>query len=348
MNQPATETPASPPALPPQAQLMQMLTAHVMVSAVYGFAELGIADLLKDGPRSADDLAPAIGGHGPSVYRLLRTLAGFGIVSEDADHRFALTPLGDALRSDAPGHVRSMARVMSGGLGWRTLGEFTHALKTGTPAFDKAFGTSIFDFLATAPQEATWFNETMIAFHGSEPPAVAAAYDFSGIGTLIDVGGGTGNLLTTILAAHPTVRGVLQDVPHVAAQARSLIASRSLTDRCTVVEGDFFESVVEGGDAYILSHVIHDWDEASCLRILGHVRRAMSPAGRVLLVEMVIPSGNEFHLSKLSDMIMLAFTPGGRERSAEEYGALFAKAGLKLTRVVPTASPVSVVEAVPA
>jgi O-methyltransferase domain len=348
MNQSATETPAAPPALPPHAQVMQMLTAHVMVSALHSFAELGLADLLKDGPRSAEDLVPASGGHGPSLYRLLRSLAGFGFVAEDAHHRFALTPLGDLLRSDAPGHLRSAARLISGPIGWRSLGEFLHSVKTGSPAFDKAYGRPVFEYLAAAPQEATWFNEMMIAFHGSEPPAVAAAYDFSEIGTLIDVGGGTGNLLTTILQAHPTVRGVLQDVSHVAAQARTLIASRNLSDRCTVIEADFFDSVPDGGDAYMLSHIIHDWDEASCLRILGHCRRVMSPRSRVLLVEMVIPPGNEFHLGKLSDLIMLTFTPGGRERTADEYAALFAKAGLKLTRVVPTASPVSVVEAVPA
>jgi ubiquinone/menaquinone biosynthesis C-methylase UbiE len=206
----------------------------------------------------------------------------------------------------------------------------------------------MFEYMKTRPQEATWFNEMMIAFHGSEPPAVAAAYDFSSLGTLVDVGGGTGNLLTTILQANPQLRGVLYDLSHVAAQARELIASRGLADRCTVNEGSFFDALPEGGDAYMLSHIIHDWDEASCIKILTNCRRAMKPGGRLLLVEMVIPPGNDFHPGKLSDMIMLAFTPGGCERTAKEYDTLFAKAGLKLTRVVPTASPVSVVEAVPA
>jgi len=192
------------------------------------------------------------------------------------------------------------------------------------------------------------FNEMMIAFHGSELPAVAAAYDFSACRTLIDVGGGIGNLLTTILLAHPHLRGVLYDVPHVAAQAKTLIASRNLNDRCSVSEGSFFDGVPAGGDTYLLSHIIHDWDEARCLAILGHIRRVLPPGGRLLVVEMVIPPGNDFHLGKLTDMVMLAFTPGGRERTADEYAALFGKAGLKLTRVVPTQSPVSVVEAVAA
>jgi hypothetical protein len=333
--------------LNPSVQINQMVGGHVVTRALYVFAELGIADVLKDGPRSAADIAPIAGAHAASLYRLLRMMAGLGFLVEDADARFALTPLGEAMRSDAPGHARSMVRLIAGPLGWRVLGEFLHSVKTGEAGSEKALGQPIFDFMATAPQEATWFNEMMIAFHGGEPPAVAAAYDFSGIGTIVDVGGGTGNLLTTILQANPAVRGVLYDMPHVTSQAGALIASRGLSDRCAVSEGSFFDKVPEGGDAYLLSHIIHDWDEASCLKILTACRRAMAPGGRLLLVEMVIPPGNDFHPGKLSDMIMLAFTPGGCERTAQEYAALFAKAGFALSRVVPTASPASVVEALP-
>ena len=334
--------------LPPQVQIAQMVGGHVVTRAMYAFAELGIADLLKDGPRSAADLAPQTGAQAAPLYRLLRMMAGLGFVAEDADHRFASTPLGDAMRSDAPGHSRSMVRLIAGPLGWRVLGEFLHSVKTGEAGSEKALGQPMFDYLATAPQDATLFNEMMIAFHGAEPPAVAAAYDFSGFGTIVDIGGGTGNLLTTVLQANSGVRGVLYDLPHVAAQARDLIASRGLSDRCAVKEGSFFDALPEGGDAYMLSHIIHDWDEASCIRILSNCRRAMKPGGRLLLVEMVIPPGNDFHPGKLTDMIMLAFTPGGCERTAAEYATLFAKAGFTLTRVVPTASPVSVVEATPA
>jgi SAM-dependent methyltransferase len=337
-----------PVSLPPQVQIAQMIGGHIVTRAMYAFAELGIADLLKDGPRSANDLAPRAGAQAAPLHRLLRTMAGLGYLVEDAEHRFALTPLGEAMRSDAPGHSRSMVRLIAGPLGWRVLSEFLHSVKTGEAGAEKALGQSMFDYMATAPEDATMFNEMMIAFHGAEPPAIAAAYDFSSLGTIVDVGGGTGNLLTTILQANPGVRGVLYDLPHVAAQARDLIASRGLSDRCEVKEGSFFDAAPEGGDAYILSHIIHDWDEASCIKILTNCRRAMKPGGRLLLVEMVIPPGNDFHPGKLSDMIMLAFTPGGSERTADEYAALFAKAGLKLTRVVPTASPVSVVEAVSA
>lgn len=337
---------AAVPPLSPQAQIIQMVGGHIVTRAMYVFAELGIADLLKDGPQSAEAIATSAGAHAPTLYRLLRTMAGLGFVTEAEGRRFALTPLGEAMQSDAPGLARSMVRLIAGPFGWRVLGEFPHSVKTGEAGSEKALGQSIFEYMTTAPQEATWFNEMMIAFHGAEPAAVAAALDFSGIQTIVDVGGGTGNLLTTILLANPGVRGVIRDLPHVAPQARALIASRGLSDRCTVSEGSFFDDVPDGADAYVLSHILHDWDEASCLKILGACRRAMMPGSRLLVVEMVIPRGNDFHPSKLSDMIMLAFTPGGCERTAEEYAALFAKAGLKLTRVVPTASAVSVVEAV--
>lgn len=339
--------PEPAPMLPPQVQITQMIGGHIVTRALYVFAELGIADILKDAPRSAGEIAPIAGAQPAPLYRLLRMMAGLGFLVEDAERRFALTPLGDAMQSDAPGHARSMVRLIAGPVGWRVLGEFLHSVRTGEAGAEKALGQSLFDFMTTAPQEATWFNEMMIAFHGAEPPAVAAAYDFSGIGTIVDVGGGTGNLLTTILLANPEVRGVLHDMPHVAAEARALIASRGLSQRCTVSEGSFFAAVPEGGDAYLLSHIIHDWDEVRCLEILTACRRAMNPGGRLLVVEMVIPPGNDFHPSKLSDMIMLAFTPGGCERTAEEYAALFAKAGFALKRVVPTGSLASVVEAMP-
>ena len=222
-------------------QVVQMACGHIVTRALYAFAELGIADHLIDGPRSAEELGAATGAQPDSLSRLLRLMGGLGYVTPEADGRFALGPLGEAVRSDSPGHARSMVRLMAGPLGWATLGEILHSVKTGETAADRALGQSIFDYLATAPQDAQLFNEMMIAFHGSEPPAVAAAYDFSACRTIVDVGGGTGNLLTTILLAHPHLRGVLYDVPHVAAQAKALIASRNLTDRCSVSEGSFFD-----------------------------------------------------------------------------------------------------------
>jgi hypothetical protein len=347
-NIPSLPDAADPIASAAHAQIAQMALGHVVAQAMYALAELGIPDLLTDGPRTADEIARATGMNAGAMFRLLRDSAGLGFLVEGAARHFTLTPLGAALRSDAPGRGRSMVRALVGPLGWGVLGESLHSVKTGEAAMQKAFGQSLFDYLAGAPATATLFNEMMIAFHGTEPAAVAAAYDFSGVHTLVDVGGGTGNLLTTVLLANPALRGVLYDLPHVANEARALIAKKGLSERCEVVEGSFFESVPSRGDAYMLSHVIHDWDEASCIRVLEHCRGAIQGDGRLLLVEMVIPPGSEFHPSKVLDLVMLAFTPGGQERTEADYAALFAKAGLKLTRVVPTASPVSVIEGKPA
>ena len=330
--------------LPPHAQVIQMATAHIVARALHAVAELGVADHLKDGPRTSEEIAEATGTHAPSLYRLLRTLASFGLFVEDGDRRFALTPLGAVLRSDAPGYARSSVRTMAGPMMWSAMGELLHSVRTGEAALEKAVGQPVFEYLSASPEQATLFNETMIGFHGAEPPAVAAAYDFSGIGTLVDVGGGTGNLLTTVLLANPELRGVLYDQPHVAAEGRLAVERRGLADRCEVAEGNFFESVPEGGDAYVLSHIIHDWDEPRCVSILENCRRAMQGRGRLLLVEQVVPAGNDFHPSKFLDLIMLTIT-GGRERTEEEYADLLAKAGFELTRVVPTPSAVSVVEA---
>jgi hypothetical protein len=340
---PAAGAPTSPP---PHAQLIQMAGGLLVARALYAVAELGVADHLKDGARSSEEIARATGAHAPALRRLLRSAAGFGLFTEEGDGRFSLTPLGDALRSDAPGHARAMIRTLAGPLQWGAFAEFLHSVRTGEPAMEKAFGRPVFDYLSANPEQASLFNETMIGFHGAEPPAVAAAYDCSGIRKLVDVGGGTGNLLTTVLLANPALTGVLYDLPHVAAEARREVEGKGLSQRCEVIEGSFFESVPAGADAYLLSHVIHDWDEGRCLTILGNCRRALQGQGRLLLVEMVIPPGNDFHPGKLLDLVMLAVT-GGMERTAEEYAALLAKAGFRLTRVVPTESAASVIEAAP-
>ncbi|HEV2132191.1 MAG TPA: methyltransferase [Longimicrobiaceae bacterium] len=345
---PETAPPASTAdALPPHAAIIQMASALVVSRALYVVAELGVADHLADGPRSADELAQATGAHAPSLYRVLRSLASLGVFTEDAEHRFALTPLGAALRSDAPGAARSSVRTLAGPLLWASFGEILHSVRTGEPGFERALGKPFFEYLSTAPAEAEMFGETMLGFHGAEPPAVAAAYDFSDVGTLVDVGGGIGTLLATVLQAHPGLRGVLLELPHVVPQARQRIAAAGLSERCTVVEGDFFQAVPPGGDAYMLSHIIHDWDEARCQAILTNCRRAMNGRGRLLLVEAVLPPGDVPHPAKLLDLVMLNL-PGGRERSESEYRMLLDAAGFTLTRVVPTHSQVSVIEAIPA
>jgi hypothetical protein len=255
--------------------------------------------------------------------------------------------MGEALRTGAPGAARSTILTFCSKWffeGWR---ELKYSLETGKPGFEKALGMNIFEWLGKHPQEASMFSETMVGFHGMEPPAVAAAYDFSGLKTIVDVGGATGNLLTAVLAKATGANGVLYDLAHVVKDAPPLIQSRGLTGRVKIESGSFFDQVPRGGDAYLLSHIIHDWTEAQCLTILGNVRQAMNPGGRVLIVEMVLPGGNEPHPGKMLDLMML-LGPGGQERTEQEYRTLLDKAKLRLTRVVPTASPVSVVEAVQA
>jgi hypothetical protein len=221
-----------------------------------------------------------------------------------------------------------------------------HAVRTGQTGFERAWGLPVFDYLAARPEEARLFSETMVGFHGAEPPAVAEAYDFSTLRNIVDVGGATGNLIAAILQRHSSPRGVLFDRSHVVADAPTLLTAHGVAPRVTIESGDFFQSVPGGGDAYLLSHIIHDWSEAQCLDILGRCREAMAPNARLLIIEMVLPEGDAPHPGKLLDMVMLT-VPGGRERTVREYAELLARARFRLERVVPTASPVSIVEAFP-
>ncbi len=336
-----------PPGLPPHAQLIQMGTASWVSAIVYSAAQMGIADHLATEPRSAGELAGPTRTHAPTLHRFMRTLASLGILTEQEAQRFALTPLGEALKADAPGSARATLIAMCGPAFWHSWEKLSYSLETGKTGFEKACGMPLFDYLAEHPDEAAYFSEAMVGFHGDEPPAVAAAYDFSDIDTVVDVGGATGNMLAAILSSHDRPHGVLFDRPHVVSEAPALLESSGVEDRVTVEAGDFFETVPPGGDAYVLSHVIHDWNEEQCLQILGNCRRAIKPDGRLLIVETVLPTGDTPHPGKLLDMVMLVL-PGGQERTEAEYATLLGKAGFRLRRVVPTESAVSVVEAVPA
>jgi hypothetical protein len=276
----------------------------------------------------------------------MRALAGLGILTEKDQQRFALTPLGEALGTGAPGSARATLLAFCGPAFWHSWEEMPYALETGKTGFERAMGMPFFEYLAKHPEEASYFSEAMVGYHGPEPPAVAAAYDFSGIGTLVDVGGATGNMLAAILGRHTGPRGVLFDRPHVVREAPPLLKSHGVEARVTIEAGDFFDTVPAGGDAYLLSHIIHDWNEDQCLAILGHCRKAIRPDGRLLIIETVLPPGDTPHQGKVQDMVMLVF-PGGQERTEAEYASLLGKAGFRLNRVVPTESVVSVVEAVP-
>jgi hypothetical protein len=332
--------------VPPHVELIQMATASWVAATVYAAAKLGLADHLAGGPKSAAELAGSAGVHAPSLHRLMRTLAGLGIFTERDRQQFALTPLGEALKTGAPGSARATLMAFCGPAFWHSWEEFIYSLETGKTGFERANGMPLFDYLAQHPEEASYFSEAMVGFHGAEPPAVATAYDFSGVTTVIDVGGATGNMLAAILSRHSGPQGVLFDRPHVVRDAPALLKTRGVVARVRIEPGDFFERVPAGGDVYLLSHIIHDWDESQCLTILGHCRRAIASDGRLLIVETVLPTGDTPHQGKVQDMVMLV-VPGGQERTESEYASLLDKAGFRLRRVVPTESVVSVVEAVP-
>jgi O-methyltransferase domain len=329
---------------PPEAHIAEVLLSQLAPRLVYLAATLKLPDCLVEGPRTAEEIAQITATHAPALYRVMRTLASLRFFVEDAEHRFALRPLGAALKSGTPSHAAAL--TLGGELLTRSLDNVLYSVQTGKTAFERSFGMPLFDWLTANPVEASLVKETMIGFHGTEPPAIASAYDFSAFQTIADVGGSTGNLLTTILSQHPGPRGILFDLPHVVRDAPALIQNRGLGDRIRIEAGTFFESVPAGANAYILSHIIHDWNREQCLIILDRCRRAMNSGGRLLLAEMVLPDGDAPHPGKMLDVVMLTVT-GGEERTASQYGALLDAAGFRMTRVVPTASLATIVEAVP-
>ena len=340
----ADTTPQAPPA---EAVLTQMAFGALMTQALYVAAKLGVADLLAAGPRPVKELAAATETHGRALYRVLRSLAGVGIFRETAPQVFALTPLAEPLRSEAPNSVRRGMIFMGEGWHWAVWGDLMHSVRTGRPAWGHVHGAEVFDYFADHPAEAEIFNGAMTDMSMSTAPAVVEAYDFSGTGTLADIAGGHGYLLAQVLKANPGMKGVLFDVAPVVAGADALLAREGVAERVEKVAGDFFAGVPAGADAYIMKHIIHDWDDERAGLILKNIRAVMPDHAKVLIVETVVPEGDAPHYSKLLDLEMLA-SPGGAERTEEEYRALLAGAGLRLTRVVPTGSPFSIVEAVKA
>ena len=330
---------------PPPVTLLQMMTGYWVSQAIYVAAKLGIADLLVDGPRTADDLAAATEAHAPSLYRVLRALASVGVFTEATPGSFALTPLAELLRSGTPDSMRALAITYNEEL-YRAWGDVLHSVRTGQPAFEHDFGMPVFEYYAQHPEADRVLNEALAGYTTQLAGAVPNVYDFSPFGIVVDVGGGYGALLAAILRSNPTARGILFDQPHVVAGAEEHLASAGVADRCATVGGDFFIEVPAGGDAYVLSQILHDWDDERCVAILRHCRRAMPDHGRLLVVELVLPPGEEPFFGKWLDLHMLVVA-SGRERTAAEYGTLFRAAGFELARVVPTPAGPSVVEAVP-
>ncbi|MGB6514454.1 methyltransferase [Mycobacterium sp.] len=329
---------------PPHAAMMELIMGAWIAQAITAAADLGVADALANGPLSADELAAAVNADPDALGRLLRALASREIFRHRRDGRYELTALADTLRSDAPGSMTGMARLV-GAPQWREhWSHLPDAVRTGRAVIPELRGKPAFEYLADEPQLAEIFNQAMTSSSELSIAPVIAAYDFSPYATIVDVGGGRGRLLAAILAATPAARGVLFDLPQVVAGAPTLLRKHHAHDRVRIVEGSFFERVPDDGEAYVLKHVIHDWPDDEAVHILRNVRAAAGTGKRVLLVELVIPKHDRDFLGKWMDLEMLIGV-AARERSATEYGQLLNHAGFQMSRVVETASPFSIVEA---
>lgn len=330
--------------LPPNVALFQLIAGKWVAQAISVVARVRVADHLAAGPKTAADLAARTGTNAGHLYRVLRAVATVGVLEEQPGQRFALTPVGNYLRSGVPGSMRAVATYCCDPWSWKPWGDLAETVRTGTPAFDRMFGEGVFDYLSKHPDEFATFNEGMTGFSGVESAAAVKAYDFSRYGTIADVGGGHGLLLTTILKAAPESRGVVFDLPGVVAGAVPTIEAAELAERCTTQGGSFFETA-PAADLHVMKHIIHDWNDAKATQILKCCRKAVRPGGKLALVEMVIaPDGDP--AAKLLDLEMMVLCDG-KERTESEYAALLAGAGYRLTRVVPTESPACVIEAEP-
>ncbi|MCE9564763.1 MAG: methyltransferase [Planctomycetes bacterium] len=337
---------SAPVAPPPEVILMQMAFGKAITQALSVAARFKIADQLATGPKTAAELATATGLHAGHLYRVMRALAGLGVFSGDADGKFSLTPVGNMLRSDVPGSVRAMATYVCDPWSWKPWGDLAGSVKSGQPVFDRMFGEGVFDYFGKHPDEADTFNAGMTGFSQQAAAAVVKAYDFSKFGTIVDVGGGHGALLLSILKANAWVKGVVFDAPSVAVGAVEAIKAAGLTDRCRAEGGDFFKAV-PGGDLIILKHIIHDWNDEKATSILKACRAAIPPTGKLILVELVVPPGFAPHMAHILDLEMMVICDG-KERTEAEYRELLAGAGFKLTRIVPTEGAHGLVEATPA
>ena len=327
--------------------LRRLIVGYRLSQSIYVAAKLGIADLLKDGPKSVDDLAEATGAQAASLYRVLRLLASEGVFAELAQNHFELTPLAVGLQIDAANSFRARAIFDAEECNWGAWGNLLHSVTTGESAFEYTFEEGeIFDYLKQNPAAASSFDNLMVEQTTSWSPAIVDAYDFSGVRKVADIGGGYGALLATILAAHPAMQGILFDLPHVIAGSSPTLEAAGVMERCQVVSGDFFETAPKSGERYILKHILHDWDEDRCWMILRNCRQVMPAHGRLLIIEILISSANETDYGKFLDVNMLVLLRG-RERTEAEYRAQLAATGFALSRVISTQSELSILECLP-
>lgn len=329
------------------AEILRRLTIGYQVSqAVHVAATLGIADLLAENLRTVGELASSTGAHPDALYRLLRALASIGILHEEPGRAFSLTEIGDGLRSDAPESLGGWARYVGRPYYWNAWAHLLHSVQTGENAFRSVYGKTVWEYRADHPEESAIFDGAMTALTRRVNSSLLESYDFERFGTVVDVGGGHGALLAALLTAYPAMQGVLFDQPHVLALAHDLLGATGVADRCRVIDGSFFESVPEGGDAYLLKSILHDWEDAEAVAILEVCRSAMRGDATLLVVERILAPPNEGLAAKFSDLNMLV-GPGGRERTLEDFVALFETAGFRLQDETPTLSNFSVVAATP-
>jgi hypothetical protein len=326
-------------------QLNRMMLGAALSRAICTVADLGIADHIQQGtPRSTAYLATATGCHERSLYRVLRFLASHALFRETRSGEFDHTDLSATLRSDAADSYRAAAKMFHNVFaGWDGL---DHSVRTGEPGFTKAYRKPLFEYLQEHGELAPIFDAGMTSIHGYETQAMMDAYEFGGIAVLADIGGGNGSLIGTALKRHPRMSGILFDLGHVTARAKENLTRMGVADRCQVIEGSFFETVPAGAEVYLMRHVLHDWTDEQCLQILQHCRNAVPAHGKLLVVECVVPGGNEPSSSKDFDMTMMVF-PGGIERTEAEFRTLLKDGGFALASVTPTATMVSVIEARP-
>jgi hypothetical protein len=326
--------------------VLAMLSGHAIVRSIAVVAELGIPDRLADGAKSAADLAHLCDASEDELFRVLRALSCVGVFTQSSDPvRFGLTPLSHWLRSDVPSSLRDFARVRGGDLCWQAWTELEQAVRTGACAFEEAHGAKFFAYMHEHPHQALAFNAAMKSLSSQVHGAVMRAYDFSRLSSITDVGGGSGAFTAALLARHPRLRGTLFDRRAAIEASANLLRTAGVESRCERVAGDFFESVPGGSEAILLSRVLHDFDDGDCVRILKNCHAALPPRGRLLIVEYVVTNTPDGAAAKLFDLHMLVYFGAARERTAEEFGSLLARAGFSMQRIVTTDASIAVVEA---
>ena len=328
------------------ATLRGLITQYFASRALYAAAALDVAEALAGGAKTSEQLAVLIGAHAPSLYRVLRVLAAYGVFHDDGDGRFSNTALSELLRPGVPGSLRDLVLLFGDETSWRSWEGILHAVRTGEAPFEKIYGRKFFEYLQDHPDTAAMFDRAMASASSTTNSAVVESYDFSTMKSLVDVAGGTGSALCGILQATPGLRGILFDLPHVEQRARQYIRDQGLTDRCEFVAGSFFEAVPSGASGYFMKHILHDWGDADCLCILRACRKAMPADARLLICERIVPTGNDPSPAKLIDLHMLMTNHGGKERTEQEYRDLLVAAGLRVQRIVATGTPWSLIEAV--